>query len=160
MKYYFSLGSNQGDKLINIHKAITFLKGMGRLVSKSSTYRTAPVDMPGETEDFLNLVLVVDTDISPMDMLKKIKHFEKKLGREKLNSGYDPRPIDIDILMVDDLVIREEKLVVPHPRMSKRTFVLIPLLEIAPDMVHPICKKSFREILNNLSENQRVVKIN
>lgn len=160
MRYYFSLGANQGDRMLNIQKAVSFLEGMGRLVSKSSIYRTDPIDMPEGTEDFFNLVLMVDSDYSPAEMLKKIKQFEKKMGREKKSSGHGPRTIDIDILMVDEMVVNDEKLVIPHIRMARRAFVLIPLLEIVPDMVHPISKKSFRKILNELHGKQRIDKIN
>jgi 2-amino-4-hydroxy-6-hydroxymethyldihydropteridine diphosphokinase len=160
MRYYFSLGSNEGDRLSNIQKAISFLKTIGRVVSTSSIYETAPLDMPEGSGDFLNLVLAVESDFPPRKVLTKIGVIEKKIGRKRIATGYAPRTIDIDILIAGDMVLDEKGLIIPHPRMNKRAFVLVPLLEIAPDMVHPVTKKSFREILKGFSGNQRVIKTN
>ena len=158
MRYYFSLGSNLGDRESNIQEAIAFLEGTGRLISKSSIYKTAPVDMPEETEDFLNLALAVDSGLSPREMLKKIQRFEQKMGRNETNSGYESRTIDIDILMANDIILDEKNLVIPHPRMIRRAFVLVPLCEIAPDLIHPILKRTMLKILPELNSNETVRK--
>jgi 2-amino-4-hydroxy-6-hydroxymethyldihydropteridine diphosphokinase len=147
MRYYFSLGSNLGDKWSNLQKAIAFLKRMGHLVSLSSIYLTTPVNMPDETEIFLNLVLSVDSCLHPQEMLEKIKRYEKRTGRMESPSGYQPRTIDIDIILVDDLIVEEKNLTIPHPKMRERAFVLVPLQEIAPELMHPVLKKTVFEIL-------------
>ncbi|UCH95020.1 MAG: 2-amino-4-hydroxy-6-hydroxymethyldihydropteridine diphosphokinase [Candidatus Aminicenantes bacterium] len=150
MIYYLSLGSNVGDKAANIKKAIDFLQGIGDILEVSFLYETEPVGMKNNAGDFYNLVLGVRTSLAPVDLLLQIKEFEKHMGRDIAYSHNLPRTIDIDILLAGDQVINSEELVIPHKEMTKRAFVLIPLNEIAPEVVHPVLKKPIKEILEQL----------
>ena len=152
MIYYLSLGTNQGDKTANINKAIDFLRGIGDIEEVSSVYETEPVGMEAGTENFYNLVLSIQipSSLSPFDLLREIKKFERRMGRDINHSHYLPRAIDIDILLAGDRVINTEELVIPHQEMTKRAFVLIPLTEIAPELVHPLLKEPVKKILEQL----------
>jgi 2-amino-4-hydroxy-6-hydroxymethyldihydropteridine diphosphokinase len=122
----------------------------------SSIYETEPI---GNTEqpDFLNLVCQVYTGLSPQGLLILAKGIESKLGRMSTKSG-TPRPIDIDILFYGDQVVKKPELVIPHPRLAERLFVLIPLVEIAGDLKHPVMCKTARELLDGMSVVQSVFK--
>lgn len=152
MIYYLSLGTNQGDKITNINKAIDFLRGIGDIEEVSSLYETEPVGMGTGIENFYNLVLYmqIPSSLSPFDLLREIKEFERRMGRDIAHSHYLPRTIDIDILLAGEQVINTEELVIPHQEMTKRAFVLIPLNEIAPEVVHPLLKKPVKKILQQL----------
>ncbi len=161
MIYYLSLGSNQGDKTDNINKAIDFLRGIGDIEKVSSLYETEPVGMEAGTENFYNLVLCmqIPSSLSPFDLLREIKEFERRMGRDIARSHNLPRIIDIDILLAGDQVINTEELVIPHQEMTKRAFVLIPLNEIAPEVVHPVLKKPVKEILEQLPAKYKIYKV-
>jgi 2-amino-4-hydroxy-6-hydroxymethyldihydropteridine diphosphokinase len=161
MIYYLSLGSNQGDKTANINKAIDFLQGIGDIQELSSLYKTEPVGMETEAENFYNLVLCMQIPslLSPVDLLREIKEFERRMGRDIAHSHNLPRIIDIDILLAGDRVINTEELVVPHQEMTKRAFVLIPLHEIAPGVVHPVLKKPVNEILHQLPAKNKMPRV-
>jgi 2-amino-4-hydroxy-6-hydroxymethyldihydropteridine diphosphokinase len=161
MIYYLSLGSNQGDKLDNINKAIDFLQGTGEIKEVSSLYETGPVGMEPGTENFYNLVLCIRIPSvkSPVDLLREIKRFEGRMGRDIAHSHHLPRSIDIDILLAGDRVINTEELVIPHQEMTKRAFVLIPLNEIAPGVVHPVLKQPIKEILEQLPVKYQVDRV-
>lgn len=161
MIYYLSLGSNQGDKTANINKAIDFLRGIGDIEDVSSLYETEPVGMEPGTGNFYNLVLCIQipSSLSPFDLLREIKEFERRMGRDIAHSHNLPRIIDIDILLAGEQVINTEKLVIPHQEMTKRAFVLIPLHEIAPGLVHPVLKKPVKELLRHLPANYKIYKV-
>lgn len=159
MKYYLSLGSNLDDKKKNLFNAIIFLKKIGKINNISSIYKTSPVKMPENTEAFYNLVLELETDYTPEKLLSVIKQFEKKCGRKAQKSSYESRIIDIDILLSDMTIVKKRELVIPHPEMANRAFVLIPLMEIAPDLIHPTLNKSIRGILSDFKSSETVVKI-
>jgi len=155
---YLGIGSNLGDRKENIEKAIDFLAQKLRVTEKSSVYDTEPVDNR-EQPRFLNMVCQVKTMLKAADLLVLAKAIEYKLGRMpgKRNS---PRPIDIDILFYGNEVINTPELRIPHPRLTHRAFVLVPLVEIAPTLVHPVNKKSARELLKDLSHGvQGVLKL-
>jgi 2-amino-4-hydroxy-6-hydroxymethyldihydropteridine diphosphokinase len=156
--YYLSLGSNLGDKIYNLRRAVNWLKESGDVISMSSVYKTSPVDMDAGTEPFLNLVLAIFSTLEPEEMLHRIKGFEGKMGRSESGSDYAPRIIDIDILMVDGLLISKPNLTVPHPRMTSRAFVLVPLNEIAPHVVDPVSKKRVTDILNDFQSDESIEK--
>jgi len=160
MKYFLSLGSNIGDKKSNLYEAIFFLRGLGKIIKVSSIYKTSPVKMPVETEYFLNIVVELDTSYTPDKLLTATKKFEKKKGRKKKYHGYESRIIDIDILMANKTIVEKRRLVIPHPELTKRAFVLIPLSEIAPDLVHPVLNRTIEEILADLKTTDTVIKIN
>jgi len=116
-----------------------------RIVQVSSIYETEPVGVR-EQPWFLNLVCAGETELSPQELLAFIQGIEGKMGRVR-EGRFGPRLIDIDILFYDDLVIRTPSLEIPHPRLTERAFVLVPLVEIAPDLLHPVLKLTVREIL-------------
>ena len=141
---FLGLGSNIGDKEEHIRKALTSLSHICNVRRTSHLYLTEPV---GYTEQdwFLNCVVEVETDVDPKKLLSSIKSIERKLGRTKtVKKG--PRIIDIDILLYEDHIIKTKDLVIPHPLMHERLFVLQPMMDINPDFVHPVLKKSIREL--------------
>jgi len=153
---YLGLGSNLGNRGANLDRALEFLSQRLPVEKVSSVYETEPI---GNVEQprFLNLVCQVSTRLAPMELLILAKGIESKLGRSsgKVNA---PRPIDIDILFYGDQVVETPKLVIPHPRLVERAFVLVPLAEIAPDLVHPVSGKTAKELLEGLREQQGVFK--
>lgn len=142
---YLALGSNLDDRLANLKQAITALSPQMEVKAKSRVYETPPW---GYTEQpmFLNQVIKANTYLEFEPLLRHIKRLEIALGR-KQSFKNGPRLIDIDILFYDDLVLNTPSLVIPHPHMHERGFVLRPLMDIAPDLVHPVHKKSVREMI-------------
>jgi 2-amino-4-hydroxy-6-hydroxymethyldihydropteridine diphosphokinase len=148
---YLGLGSNLGDRYYNLEWALHALSqkmGMGQV---SSIYDTAPVGNTAQPR-FLNLVCEATTSLTPTELLDFIKEIETDMGRQR-GPPNSPRPIDIDILFYDNQIINIPGLIVPHPRLTERSFVLIPLDEIAPDFVHPVLGKMISKILNGLEVN-------
>ena len=162
MKVYLQLGSNEGNRIQNLLLALNFIKSaIGEIVKESSVYETEPWNMPDEEEYFLNQIVVVETELTPQKILELIKDYEKKHGR-KLNDrnrkNYDNRVIDIDILFYDDIILNTGKLIIPHPLLHTRRFVLVPLNEICPDLIHPILNKPVNELLEETMDNNKVIK--
>jgi len=153
---YLGLGSNMGDRQGNLDRALEFLSQRLRMGKVSSIYDTEPV---GDTDQprFLNLVCQAYTRLEPMALLALAKGIESKLGRTGKSGA--PRIIDIDILLYGDQVIEIPELVIPHPKMTERAFVLVPLDEIAPDLVHPVSGKTIRELLQSVTEKQGVFRL-
>ena len=144
---YLALGSNMGNRLTNLKTAISNLTPQMNVKQKSSVYETPPWGFT-EQAAFLNQVIKVETYLKPEALIAHIKRLESALGRVP-NFINGPRLIDIDILFFDELVIYTPPLVVPHPRLHERAFVLLPLVEIAPDLVHPVLHKSVSELLDD-----------
>ena len=141
---YLALGSNLGDRLANLKGAIAALTPQMEVKAKSSVYETPPWGYEDQPK-FLNQVIKATTYLDPGPLLKHLKRLEVALGRkESFPNG--PRSIDMDILFYDDLVLNSPPLVIPHPRLHERGFVLLPLMDINPELVHPVSKKSVREM--------------
>ncbi|MCE4957961.1 2-amino-4-hydroxy-6-hydroxymethyldihydropteridine diphosphokinase [Macrococcoides caseolyticum] len=154
---YISFGSNIGDRAQQINNALKMLDNISDTVITrvSSLYETAPVGGVAQ-DDFLNGVVEVMTTLTPIALLNEIQSIELKLGRKR-EVHWGPRTIDLDIILYDDQVIDNERLKVPHPYMHERSFVLIPLNEIAPDAVHPVLNKEINELVT-LDPDVRIYK--
>jgi 2-amino-4-hydroxy-6-hydroxymethyldihydropteridine diphosphokinase len=142
---YLALGSNMGNRHDNLKQAISSLPPQMDVKKKSRVYETPPWGYEDQPK-FLNQVLMAKTYLEPEPLLRHIKRLEVALGR-KASFRNGPRLIDIDILFYDDLVLETPDLILPHPRLHERGFVLLPLMDIAPDLVHPVKKKSIREMM-------------
>lgn len=142
---YLALGSNLGDRLANLKQAVASLPPQMEVKAKSRVYETPPWGYADQSM-FLNQVIRANTYLELEPLLKHIKRLETALGR-KPSFKNGPRLIDLDILFYDDLVLDTPSLVIPHPHMHERGFVLLPLMDIAPDLVHPVNKKSVREMI-------------
>ena len=130
MRAFLSLGSNLGDRRRQLREAVDSLPGVVRV---SPVYETEPVGGPPQP-DYLNLVVEVETDLSPRALLGLCHRLESAAGRMP-GERWGPRPLDVDVLLVDDLVVDEPDLTIPHPRMQERRFVMAPLADIAPELV-------------------------
>jgi len=155
---YLALGSNLGDKQGNITSAINRLKELSgvEVVGHSSVYLTPPVGVSRQP-DFYNCAVEIKCESSPHELLKQVKSIELDMGREP-GSHFQPRPIDIDILLYGDFEIDTLELLIPHSRLPKRAFVLAPLLELKPDLIHPTTFKPLKEYLEELGDTQKVEK--
>lgn len=155
---YIGFGSNIGDRLSHIQKALdTLSKTEGIILQRiSSIYATDPVGYETQAQ-FLNGVAAIQTTLSPLSLLHTLKNIETAIGRRH-RIRWGQREIDLDILIYGDLCIQTEKLVIPHPEMHLRGFVLVPLEEIAPDFVHPVFQESIQTLLNRLEDGKSVLK--
>ena len=144
-KVYLHIGSNVGDSMKVLEKAVEEIeKTIGKIALKSSYYRTEPWGVKNQN-DFINQAILVRTTLLPLDLLRKVKEIEQKIGRTK-TSHWGPRVIDIDIIMYGSEIVENGKLIIPHREMTKRNFVLIPMMEIAGDVVHPILDKTIEDL--------------
>lgn len=140
---YLGLGTNLGDKAANLHAAVHLISGkIGKVISLSSFYATAPWGFESENS-FLNAAICVETSLSPLEVLHRTQEIERTLGRTHKSTGgiYHDRIIDIDLLLYNKEIIQTSELTLPHPLMLQRDFVMNPLVEIAPDVVHPVFGK-------------------
>lgn len=153
------LGSNIGDRQLALEEAkLMIYKRIGKLIQSSSLFESEPWGFKHKNY-FLNQVIVVETSLPPHDLLKELLIIEKMLGRKRENSGYSSRIIDLDILFYNNLIISEDYLKIPHPRLHERRFTLLPLDEILPDYIHPLLKKSVSSLLNECEDSLVVRKL-
>lgn len=153
---YLSFGSNKGDRIGFIQQATSLLGAVDgiSIVRASAFYETEPWNMTSQTW-FVNAVAEVKTTLSPDKLLEECQRIEKQLGREK-HESYEDRTIDIDILFYGKEIINEQNLIIPHKYLHLRAFALVPMLELAPDFVHPVLNKTIAELHNDL-ENPEMV---
>lgn len=152
---YLALGSNLGDRHHNLDKAISLIeKRIGHIIDISKRYETEPEGFVSSSL-FVNVVLAADTALSPMVLLQATQEIERDLGRSTKSIGniYQDRPIDIDILLYSDYRYDSPELTIPHRHMCNRFFVLEPLVEIAPSLIHPCIGKSMYSLLESLSQS-------
>ncbi|MDE3178953.1 MAG: 2-amino-4-hydroxy-6-hydroxymethyldihydropteridine diphosphokinase [Acidobacteriota bacterium] len=156
---YLGLGSNRGDRLAHLDRAIEGLGSEGvHTRRRSSNYKTQPVDFLAQ-EWFANCVVEAETDLMPLMLLHACKRVERAGGRRR-GVAKGPRPIDIDILIYEEALIHSHDLVVPHERMAERRFVLVPLCEIAPRLRHPGSNLTISELLRDTPDSSQVVRMN
>lgn len=155
---YLGLGSNVGDRLAFLSEAVSRLNALpGSTVHEvSSIYETEPVGFKDQG-DFLNLALQLETSLEPVELFNETKHIEKSIGRRD-DVRWHPREIDIDILLYDELILRSERLFIPHREMLNRKFVLVPLSEIAGSVIHPVEKVEVQALLHRCKDSSRVTK--
>ena len=151
-----SLGSNLGDRVLNCKKALEEISGFAKILRVSSVYETEPVGNESQP-DFINCAAEIETALSPYDLLGRLREIEEKLGRVR-DERWGPRVIDIDIIFYDDLVIDTEELTIPHVSAHARRFVLEPVCEISPMLVHPGFGVRVYVLLNDLDDEKKVVR--
>lgn len=150
-------GSNIGNSKQHLQQAKQFInERIGIIVKSSSVYKTEPWGNKDQ-QDFLNQVLLVETRLSAEDALIQLLQIEKEMGRNRIQK-WEPRIIDIDILFYGDLIIKTEKLILPHPLLHERRFTLLPLAEIAAGYMHPVLHKTIEELLQSCNDTSAVTK--
>ncbi len=156
---YIGIGSNLGHKRAHCEKAISEILNVDRhkLISRSSFYSTRPIGYTAQ-DWFVNGVIKIETELGPLDLHQNLKSIELRLGRKE-TFRWGPRIIDLDLLFFDDLIMEGKNIQIPHPRLHERQFVLIPLSEIAPDLIHPVLKKTVVELLKEIREDQGVERL-
>jgi 2-amino-4-hydroxy-6-hydroxymethyldihydropteridine diphosphokinase len=154
---YLCLGSNLGEREASLRQALTLLSPKVTVDAVSSIYETEPIGYR-EQPLFLNLVCRITTNLPPEELLHLAKEIETQMGRVPSDQINSPRPIDIDILFYEDKIMETQELTIPHPRLQDRAFVLIPLAEIAPGLVHPRLGKSISQLANDVKGQKGVQK--
>jgi 2-amino-4-hydroxy-6-hydroxymethyldihydropteridine diphosphokinase len=153
---FLGLGTNLGDRESNLNRTLELIsKSVGWIDSRSGIYETEPWGFSSE-DHFLNMVIRIKTGLSPVELLKKTLNIEILMGRIRGTEKYASRIIDIDILLFENKIINKPYLKVPHPMMQERKFVLVPLCDFAPEMIHPVFKKTFRALLEECSDESIV----
>jgi 2-amino-4-hydroxy-6-hydroxymethyldihydropteridine diphosphokinase len=153
-RVYLSLGSNLGDRAAHLNGAMKRMDTLGKIMAVSSFYETEPVELTAQPW-FLNCAVELDTEKMPKQLLASIFDIEKEMGRRRVQKK-GPRTVDIDILLFGNSIIKAKGLTIPHPAMHDRRFVLEPLAEIAPEIRHPIFKRTIRELRDALPPGQEV----
>ena len=155
---YILIGGNIGDRFANLLTAKELInKQCGTIIKESSVYQTAAWGLK-EQPDFLNQVLILSTTLNPETLLRSLLSVEETMGRKR-SIKFGPRIIDLDILLINDFLIESEFLTVPHPALQQRKFALIPLNEVAPDLLHPVENKTINQLLTECNDELVVQKI-
>lgn len=157
-RVYLSLGSNLGDRCANIQHVLARLAAQGvKTIRVSSLYKTEPVGYKAQPW-FLNCVAEVETDLMPLQLLRRCRAVERELGRRPGPRG-GSRLIDVDILLYESAVVRSAEVTIPHPRMAERRFVLVPLGELAAQLRHPVTQQTVADMLHETPDQSQVVKL-
>ncbi len=157
-RVFLSLGSNMGDRAANISQAVSLLSisDKVKVIKTSSFYETEPWGNKSQ-HWFVNAAVALDTDYSPEELLNYCQSIEYKMGRiRKENEHWGQRTIDIDILMYDNQIIKKDDITIPHPLMHLRAFVLVPMLEVKADLIHPVFNKTISELHDELENPEEV----
>ena len=151
-KIYLSIGSNKGNRYSFIKEALRLIqKDIGEVILISKIYETKSWGF--QSDDFLNLCILIKSELIPTKLISKLKKIEERIGRERNNDKIESREIDIDILFYSDEIVNQKDLIIPHQRLHLRNFVLYPLNDIAADFIHPILLKSVNELLDECEDN-------
>ena len=151
-KIYLSIGSNKGNRYSFIKEALRLIqKDIGEVILISKIYETKSWGF--QSDDFLNLCILIKSELIPAELIIKLKNLEERIGRERNNDKIEAREIDIDILFYSDKIVNQKDLIIPHQRLHLRNFVLYPLNDIAADFIHPILLKSVNELLDECEDN-------
>jgi 2-amino-4-hydroxy-6-hydroxymethyldihydropteridine diphosphokinase len=153
---YIGIGSNLGNKRENYLEGLERIAKLPgtRIIKESSVYESQPL---GDSKEwYINGVIEIETDLKPEMLLKKFKNIERAMGRKKVRKRWGARIMDLDILLYDSLIMNKKNLKIPHPEMHQRKFVLIPLSELAPQVIHPVLSASISELLVNVKDDKRV----
>jgi 2-amino-4-hydroxy-6-hydroxymethyldihydropteridine diphosphokinase len=154
---FLGLGTNLGNRELNLERAVSAIGlSIGTVVISSSIYQTEPWGFHSD-EEFLNMVVKTETDMAPIVLLERILSIESVMGRVRGPEHFSSRLIDIDILLYEDMIINEENLKIPHPLLQDRRFVLVPLCQLAAELIHPVLKKTYGELLEEC-EDKGIVK--
>jgi 2-amino-4-hydroxy-6-hydroxymethyldihydropteridine diphosphokinase len=155
---FLLLGSNEGDRTLNLSRARQFLsESAGKIIATSSIYKTEAWGKHDQPE-FYNQVIEISTDYSPFELLKTVLAVEQKIGRVRVEK-WGSRIIDIDVLLMGNHIVESEVLQLPHPEIPNRKFTLVPLEEIAPDFIHPILGKRIKTLREECSDSLQVIKL-
>ena len=157
---FLGIGTNLGEREENLRKAIKLIEEhIGSITEESSVYETEPWGFQSETS-FFNMVIKIETNLTPSGLLGRILMIEAMMGRLREGQGYKSRIIDIDILFFETRIFENKVLKIPHPKIQDRRFVLVPLSEIAGDLIHPVFNKSIQELLKECKDKCKVLKYN
>jgi 2-amino-4-hydroxy-6-hydroxymethyldihydropteridine diphosphokinase len=157
-RVFFGIGTNLNKRESNINEAVARIEEhIGKIIAFSSVYETEPWGFQSENE-FLNMVVKVETNLTPYGLLERIRMIESLLGRVRSNKYYTSRIIDLDILLYENKVINETSLKIPHPLMQDRKFVLVPLCEIEPYLIHPVLNQTIASLLEKCKDKSNVRK--
>ena len=155
-KIYLSIGSNKGNRYSFIKEALRLIqKDIGEVILISKIYDTKSWGF--QSDDFLNLCILIKSELIPAELIIKLKNLEERIGRERNNEKIEAREIDIDILFYSDEIVNQKDLIIPHQRIHLRNFVLYPLNDIAADFIHPILLKSVNELLKECEDDETPV---